>query len=452
MENSVFRFFHARKDFDTEQFYCRKEVETMWLPLTIPARKYRLYMLLIFGVLLYFFANFQRVGIPGTVFDLLQNDLTLTAPYVTAFGAVFMYVYAVGQLIVGLFADRYGGVRTMLGGGVLFCAGSLLFPLCYGSLPLMYLCRALTGLGASSIYLSMVKEVLQTFPRNYPIMLSFMQMVGYSGGIAAGVPFAGLVHCFSLQSVLIGAGSIIIVLYCGFVFMSGTLRLNPIQNTPLHLGNYLKVLHLRHNRYVFCFSGINFGLYYVLQTVIGKKFLEDFAGMDPIKAAWILSIMTGISSFAGLLVACWSKMLGNKRKVPCVTAGIGVMVVFGMIFLLVLLNIRTPLLGVLLFLLSLTSSCLSPITVPLLKETNERTLTGEAVAFSNFSAYISVAVFGNLVGVLLNIFPAVKSGNTLAFTRGSYLLLFGVLFCFALLAAFCSLKLTETSGKQTSVQ
>ena len=328
----------------------------------------------------------------------------------------------------------------------------MLFPLCYGSLPLMYLCRALTGLGASSIYLSMVKEVLQVFPRNYSIMLSFMQMVGYSGGIAAGVPFAGLVGCFSLQSVLIWAGGIIVVLYCGFFFMSGTLRLNPIQKSPLHLSNYLKVLHLHHNRYVFCFSGINFGLYYVLQTVIGKKFLEDFSGMDPIRAAWVLSIMTGISAFAGLMMACWSKMLGNKRKIPCVTAGMGVMVVFGLIFLVILFNIRTPLLSVLLLVLSLTSSCLSPITIPLLKETNERSLTGEAVAFSNFCAYISVAVFGNLVGVLLNIFPAVRSGNTLAFTRSSYLLLFGVLFAFATVSAFCSLKLTETSGKQTSVR
>lgn len=423
----------------------------MWIPLTVPARKYRLYLLLIFGTCLYFFANFQRVGIPGTVFDLLQNDLKLTAPYVTAFGAIFMYVYAAGQLIVGLFADRYGGVRTMLGGGILFCAGSMLFPLCYGSLPLMYLCRALTGLGASSIYLSMVKEILQVFPKNYSIMLSFLQMLGYSGGIAAGVPFAGLVELASLQSVLIWTGGVIVFLYCGFLFMSGTLHLTPVQNSPLHLSNYFKVLSVRHNRYVFTFSGINFGLYYVLQTVIGKKFLEDFAGMDPIRAAWVLSVMTAISAAAGVLFAFWSKMLGDKRKTPCMTAGIGVMVIFGSIFLMILFDIRTQFLCVMMMVLALASS-LSPITIPLLKETNERKLTGEAVAFSNFSAYLSVAVFGNLAGVLLNIFPQIRTGNTLAFSRGSYLLLFGVLFAFSIVVGIYSMKLTETSGKQTSVQ
>ena len=39
----------------------------------LPARKYRLYFLLLCGTGLYFFANLQRVAIPGTVFNLLQE-------------------------------------------------------------------------------------------------------------------------------------------------------------------------------------------------------------------------------------------------------------------------------------------------------------------------------------------------------------------------------------------
>ena len=75
----------------------------------LPARKYRVFFLLICGTGLYFFANLQRVAIPGTVFNHLQENLHAGAPYITALGASFMYVYAVSQLLVGLFLDRYGG-------------------------------------------------------------------------------------------------------------------------------------------------------------------------------------------------------------------------------------------------------------------------------------------------------------------------------------------------------
>ena len=39
------------------------------------ARRYRLLLLLFCGTMLYFFANVQRVAIPGSVFSLLQEEL-----------------------------------------------------------------------------------------------------------------------------------------------------------------------------------------------------------------------------------------------------------------------------------------------------------------------------------------------------------------------------------------
>ena len=82
--------------------------------------------LILFGSALYFFANIQRVAIPGAIFDRLQEELHLSAPGVTALGSSFMYVYALNQLVIGLFVNRYGGRRVMLPGALLFCLGSLL--------------------------------------------------------------------------------------------------------------------------------------------------------------------------------------------------------------------------------------------------------------------------------------------------------------------------------------
>ena len=65
-----------------------------------------LYALIFIGSLFYFFANFQRIAIPGAVFDLLQHELNVSAPYITAFGAIFMYIYAFNQLVIGVLVDN----------------------------------------------------------------------------------------------------------------------------------------------------------------------------------------------------------------------------------------------------------------------------------------------------------------------------------------------------------
>ena len=84
--------------------------------------------LIFLGTMFYFFANFQRIAIPGAIFDILEQELRVTAPYITAFGAIYMYVYAFTQLINGVLVDRFGGFRIMLTGGIILSLGALLFP------------------------------------------------------------------------------------------------------------------------------------------------------------------------------------------------------------------------------------------------------------------------------------------------------------------------------------
>ena len=90
------------------------------------------------GVILYFFTNMSKVLVPGTIFnDLLRSGLDVKS--ISALGAVYMYAYAASQLLAGIFADRYGGVRILLIGGSMFTAGTIGFPFA-GELWLMYLC------------------------------------------------------------------------------------------------------------------------------------------------------------------------------------------------------------------------------------------------------------------------------------------------------------------------
>ena len=55
---------------------------------------------------IYFFSYFQRVGVPGTIFNELQSSFAATAAAVTALSSIYLYIYAGAQLIVGMLADR----------------------------------------------------------------------------------------------------------------------------------------------------------------------------------------------------------------------------------------------------------------------------------------------------------------------------------------------------------
>ena len=92
--------------------------------------------LILLGTLFYFVANFQRIAVPGAIFDILEQELSVGAPQITAFGAIFMYIYAFTQLLNGIFVDRYGGYKIMAVGAVIMSAGFIIFTLT-SNLPLM---------------------------------------------------------------------------------------------------------------------------------------------------------------------------------------------------------------------------------------------------------------------------------------------------------------------------
>ena len=380
----------------------------------------RVKILLVFAALLYFFTNIQRVAIPGAVFNQLQEKYQLSAPYITALGAIFMYVYAGMQLVVGLLADRFGGFRTMLLGGAVFSVGSLWFPYTETPLP-MYVARALTGLGGSMIYLSLIQETIAAFPKNYTIMVAAMIMAGYAGGITANAPFSALVNSCGLDPTLLGVG--VLTLLC-FLLYSGvltTVKLPAVRASSFHPEKFLEVLKVRHNRHLFLFIGLNWGIYYVIQTVIGKKYLEDCCGISQGTAAWVLSAMGFLSAVAGFSFAVISRHIGNRRRVFCRISG--VMCATALLGITVLTAAAGGWLPAVLFCCLATTASMTSIAIPLLKETNDPALAGSAIAFMNFCSYVSVAVLGNAAGFLLNIFPPERVGNVLVYSRWSYLAL-----------------------------
>lgn len=399
--------------------------------------------LIILGILFYFVANFQRIAVPGAIFDILEQELNVGAPQITAFGAIFMYIYAFTQLLNGVFVDRYGGYRVMLVGGIIMALGCLIFPLS-SNLMVLYFSRALLGLGGSMFYLSLIKELGNLFSeKDFGVALSIMLFIGYAGGIAANAPFVVAMKYVSWRDILLIIAGVVIVSVIVYLLLLFKIQLKDINKSiKLRALPFRLVLHKKHNRNLYSFACCNFGISYVIQTVIGKKFLEDFCVMSSGKAATVLSIMAIVAAVFNIVNATVCKMCHNNRVKFLKVASIITFASLFVVCILIAFNIKSILIP-LIFCVLAGNASLSSLLVPVLHMTNTRMTSGTAVSLLNFGFFMVVGFLGTITGYVLNLFEPTRVGNTLVYNNNSYLLLFGIFFVLSIYEVYKAMKLSN---------
>ncbi len=399
--------------------------------------------LIFIGTLFYFFANFQRIAIPGAIFDVLEQELHVTAPFITAFGAIYMYVYAFTQLINGVLVDRYGGFRIMLTGGIILSLGAIMFPMT-SCLFIMYLSRGLIGIGSSMFYLSLIKELREVVPeKNFGIAISVMLFIGYTGGIFANAPFVYAMSFASWREILIVLASISAIAVLTFLVILSGYKLPSInKQVKMRTLPFKLVLHKRHNRNLFSFACCNFAIFYAIQTIIGKKFLEDFCLMSVTKSSIILSSMAVIAAVFNIINAYTCKLTHNHRVRFLKFASVITFCSLLLIFTAIAFDYRTNLIASIFCVLAANAS-LSAILVPVLHLTNRKMISGTAVSIMNFCFFMMVGILGTLTGFLLNIFEPVKNGNLTIYSNNSYLLVFGMFLAVSVFEMYKAMKLSN---------
>ena len=410
--------------------------------------KLRFSIILLCGTVLYFFANIQRVAFPGAVFDRLQQIYGCEAAGITGLGASFMFAYALMQPLTGLLLDRYGGSRVFCCGGLIFGIGEFLFARA-STLPAAYIAQVLAGIGAGSLYLFLVRENMRIFPKKYNMILAAIILCGYSGSVVANAPLLYLIDHFGFRNTLTVNASITVLAWLAAIFLILPGRLpNVRKEHTFSLKEFFPVLRIPHNLKLYIFSALNFGLYYVIQTVIGKKFLQDYCAMKDLDAGWIFSVTGALAAAGGFSFAFLSHFTGERRQIFCRIAGCSSITVFGSIVILILCGIKNGVVFTALFLLLSSTASLSTILIPLLRETNQEQMVGKAVSMLNFTFYLAVAGLGNLTGLLLNCFSPVVQNGLRIYGSNAWLTVFIVLFCFSCPVFYFSFRMRETFGKK----
>ncbi|MBO4631304.1 MAG: MFS transporter [Lentisphaeria bacterium] len=399
-------------------------------------------IILLLGVILTFFTSMSKILVPGPIYNHLQTELLFDPSRIAALGAVFMYAYAASQLLMGIYSDRYGGVRILLIGGGLFTVGSLCFPFCSNPW-LMYGFRVVTGFGAGTVFLGVAKLLNDLFPAKFGLMLGIALLISYFGPVTGTVPMVWLISCIGWRQALFLPGAICFCAMAGILLlMRGTIKKTVPGQTFTPLFRMLK------NRpmWLLCLSSaLIFGVYYVLLTQVGQKCIEDFYHLDKYLASLCITLLSVIVALNNVAVNLLLKLTGGRRK-PIYIGG-------------TLLMLAGCLTGSAAFFWHLSVWCLVAaflmLGIPagffsfysmIAKELNPPEVTGLAVAVLNFSAFAFIALFGNISGFLLGCWKyAAKDG---VFPGEAYFALFLFLTVSALLSVVIGAFVPETFRKK----
>ena len=408
------------------------------------------WLLLLFISLIYFFANLQKLLVPGATFNELQQAFNADAAEVTRLASVFMYSYAFMQLVTGLLADRYSGIRIIAAGGLVLCIGSIMSSF-DTSMPLLLFSRLLTGLGAATIYLSAVKEIARLLPDNLPIFSGILTIIGYSGGIVGTTPFIIGMNRYGYHTMMLWTGIVTAVFYVIYLAIAAASPKPAVNRTvTFSLNVYKSLLAVPYNRRQMMVSAMGFGMYFAIQTVIGKKFLEDYCHIESIRAGYVLTAMMLIAAVNGFIVALLSKCIGQRRRPFFLYSGFGNLIASAVLFLLVLFDGHSPWIAVPAMLFQTSACNISAMTVAGFREKNPENRFGTMMSISNFFSYFVTAVFGGCMGMLLDIYAPTMVDGIRVYGRNSYLMVFSVLIVLGALAAFNAWRLEESHQPDTS--
>ena len=360
----------------------------------------RKFLILICGVVIFFITSMAKMIVPSTIFqDLLKSGMDVEQ--ISSLGAAFLYAYAISQLLMGCFSDRYGGVRILLLGGTLFSAGTILFPLAH-FYPLMILLRLITGFGAGTIFLGVAKLLGDLFPERFGFALGIVLFFSYLGPTTGTIPMVKLVESVGWKPAMILPG---IITLCALILIlskkKGTIKPVTPGQTFAPLYHMLK----NKNMWFLAFSCATvYGSYYAIVGQIGQKTLTDLFSMNTGKAATVIMVLTLIVASNNLAGNFLLQLFQGKRKAVVLTG-----VIFSMFGIFLAEYVFVMQRGFPMFLISLIliayPAGLFPMFGIVAKEVNPQEYMGMALAFLNFMAFVFISLYQNITGMILKRFP-----------------------------------------------
>jgi fucose permease len=251
-----------------------------------------------------FFMFAMTTDAVGSIIPSLIDEFDLSLSAASAFHYVPMVAIALGGLVLGFLADKYGRKLTIILGLVLYGIGSLLF-IVGNTFGFFVVLLGLSGVGVSVFKvgaLGLIGDITRS-PREHTSLMNTVEGFFAVGAIVGPALVATLIAAgISWKYLYVAAAGI-----CGLLTVTALLVNYPaIQHTsktPASLGQSLALMK---NPYALGFSSLVM-LYVAVEVAIYvwmPTWLEDYTGPTPWLATYALTIFF-ILRAAGRFLGAW---------------------------------------------------------------------------------------------------------------------------------------------------
>ncbi len=396
---------------------------------------------------LYLIACVQRTAIPGAFFDELQRDLGLRASQVTRLSSVFLYCYASLQVFAGMLIDRFGGKRTGAAGGTLLGAGLVLFSTAH-SAGMLYLARVVAAIGQTFLYLCVIRISRDLFPpRRFGALVGIATAIGFLGSALGTMPAQRLSQAVGWRALFVAVGCTSLLSSAALALALPGLRERGGAHRAVSWGAFRSLFNERGR---FCFithQFFSYPAYFILQAVLGQKFIQDYLGRPAPEAATFTLLLTLGSALFTVVSAPLMGRMGNRRK-PLAYIGNGILVLIPAAMMLgIRFSAPPPFFLGCFFLVAAAELNAVPFASLLAEITDPRTIAFTA-AIRNSFPFLGAGIVGAVCGRILDAHaPAGAAPGAAAFPPEAYLWILFVMIAFALIGLAMTAFIPETRGQ-----
>lgn len=359
------------------------------------------------------------MGVIGDEWGLSKTQLGLMS-------TVFFITYAAMQIPAGILADRFGRVKILVIGYILFGVGTILSGFAPGFVIFLAL-RAFTGLGEGTYYGPVYGITSGSIPKKYRGLSSAFINSGMAIGISLGF-IASSYFTYTLEKswqftfYLFGFLTIAVAILIG-VFVKDDRSKEQRQDAMAKSERAsMKVLFTRNHifTYILIFCSL-YGFFGMLTWL--PYYLQSVRGLEGSQTGIISSLVPWASIPGAILFGYLSDKMKNKKPL------ILLLVLFGSICQFVIPyaeNYSLMIVGLVIYGL-VGKLALDPILISFIAEITPSHMYSRAFSFFNFAGMLSSIFAPYLTGYLADATGNIEFGFYLS---GVLLLIGGVLFMF----------------------
>lgn len=265
----------------------------------------------------------------GVIAPDLMRDINLSAEQFGILTGSFFIIFALLQVPLGVFLDRFGGRTIISSMMVLTIIGSYLFAKA-DDFETIVTARLLIGTGcAGNVVGSMVILRCWFSPRNFTMVIGVLFAASNLGNLATTAPLAMMAGAWGWRDTYVGLAvlSAILTLFYALVVRDAPLASQnaseKIRQPIMEIVNGLVVLWKNPNLpYIFVIIGVGYASVITILGVWGGPYLYEIHGLNTIARGNILFVMAVSMVIGTLAFGPLDRWFDTRRGVVTVGAGL----------------------------------------------------------------------------------------------------------------------------------